>query len=431
MNKIINRMALCLLFTFFLMHAMENPGHELGPVHVVYSHAYCEESKRQFKDEPKKELPQNISQIMSFQKNKSFTSRSGNTIRIGDDDTTFVNSYAMKFAPLGQSLSVPTYPDESLHLSESVSKAVFYTKPAVISLAEHLHECINVEGKKRVIVVGPCLGASIATNCFKKLAQFDKDYFSGTSIESVDQAQSIINAVNNGGFVAIVPLLDVKKHNAIALPSALLSSLTFAAATTFAYSYGSDAIANDPEVAKLSLMSAGLLAYCATGDYVKNAYAHVIQHLIVPLLSRGNYDPSHESPIDIITDLKEVITGPVVFNFTEQDWVMEWADDDVIKLYEAFAGEKTHMVITNDKGHMEISPKLLEFLESFKEKYVQGNSEVDLSQTQPSIDEFKNKIYQYGIVSRMWASKKWAISFIMLLSVLPLYRVLFSQLSPA
>lgn len=424
-------MALCLLFTFFLMHAMENPGHELGPVHVVYSHAYCEESKRQFKDEPKKELPQSISQIMTFQENKSFISRSGNTIRIGDDGTTFVNSYAMKFASLGQSLSVPAYPDESLHLSESVSKSVLYTKPAVTALAEHLHQCVNVEGKKRVIVVGPCLGASITINCFKKLAKFDADYFSGTSIESAGQAQAIINAINNGGFVAIVPLLDVKKHNAIALPSALLSSLTFVAATTLAYSYSSDAIANDPEVAKLSLMSAGLLAYCATGDYVKNAYAHVIQHLIVPLLSGGNYDPNYESPIDTINDLKEVITGPVVFNFTEQDWIMEWADDDVIKLYEAFAGEKTHMVITNDKGHMEISSKLLEFLESFNKKYVQGDSEIDFGETQPTIDEFKNNMYPYGIMSRIWVSKKWAISFVALLSLLPLYRVLCSHLSLA
>jgi len=429
MNKKSFSLGINLLFVSCFVYTMQLDT-RLEPVHVVYSHAYFEESKREFKGELKEEKPFDYNPVLTFYEKKTFKSRSGRSIPMGDDSTLFTNSYAMQFAHLGQSLSVPSYPDEPKQLG----RAVLYTQPAVTALAEHLHQRV-LEGKKRIVVVGPCVGAGIALNCFKKLAKFNEnvDYFSSTSIKSKDEAQAILDAVNNGGFVGIVPLLSVKKHNAIAFPSALLSGLTVTAATIAAYCYGADAIAHDPEVAKLSLMSVGLLGYCVAGESIKNVYSAVIKHVILPLISSFHYNSLHEDPIDFIEGLKEVLTGPMAVNFTGYDWVMEWADDDIIRLYDFFKKENMHMLITNDKGHMEISSKFLEFLVEYKKKHIDGDKVVDLSKykSQPTVQELKKRIYPYGIFSRIWASNKWAISLVVLLSMLPLYRMLSQQASLA
>lgn len=343
---------------------------------------------------------------------------------IGDDCSFFSRSGAMSYSHLGDSLSVCNYPDALGKLN----KAVFYTKPAVHTLANHLYDTVQ-SGNESIVLVGRSCGAGTALNCLEKLANYNDNsaYFNGSKINSQEHAQKIIAAINNGAFVATAPFLSLKKANAVAVPSAIVSGLTFTAATTAAYYYGSDMVANDPEVAKLSLMGTGLLAYCLMGDCVKNMVASGIIKTIVPLISNGHFDPSHQEPLDAVEGLRGKLTCPILLHFNAQDGVLENPDYDTVKVYDPLANENAHIIITNDSSHNGVSKQFRGALGDFKEKYFDRNNATDLSETQPTINELKKKIYQYGIISRIWATKKWAISCVVLLSLMPLYRVLCSN----
>lgn len=419
------------LFTFsgFSLFAMEVVQAQKG-IHVVYSPAWYEDATRkkhiaQGQEKLDGQAEDNLfDPIMTFQQQKTGASlRSGRTFPLGDDDTTFYNSHAMKFASLGDSLSMPAYTDASTKWYSTLSSTALYTKPNVLTLAQHLYDRVITEERKKILLVGPCVGASIAIECLKKLVTFEQnpEYFEKTSINSIEQAQAIIAAINNGGIVAMVPLMSVKKHNAVALPAALLSGLTLTVVTAALYSCAGPAIVGSSMV-QAGLVGAGSLTYSVLEDSVKNAYASVIKYMVVPLLSRFNYNPFHENPIDNIECLHDKITGPVALNFTMQDWVMQWKDIDLLRLRNALSwkeGFNAHVVITDDKGHMEISPVFLEYL---KGRFIEGKTlRSDGDRTIFRINtDLKKKIHPWGIFSRFFALKKLAfgIVFICLAPVL-------------
>jgi len=247
-----------------------------APIHVVYSHAWYETNTRttcsvgnnieSITPAPEigcTEISTEISDVMTFKQKKIAKTHSGKQFTVGDDDTTFGNSYAMKFDFLGDSLSMPSYPDASLDVKESLSKAVLYTKPAEIILLNHLYDRVITEKRPRIALVGPCIGASIAINCLKKLVTFDdnKNYFNDTKITTADEAQAIIKAINDGCFIAISPLMRLEHHNAVALPSGLLSALTIGALTLAAYNKGgAELVSQNTEIAQLSFLGLALLS---------------------------------------------------------------------------------------------------------------------------------------------------------------------------
>jgi len=382
---------------------------EIEP-HVVYSHAWYEDTSYTEYDHNKESwlLPYNNQYcdnlIMSFKENKSIKNSTGKNIILSDDNTSFYNSYAMKFAFLGDSLSMPSYRDKPYSWS-------LYSERTVHALADHLYNRVIKEKRQKIILVGPCVGASIAINCLKKLVNFNENqnYFKNTSIQSDNDVQQIINAINNGAFIAIVPLMSIKQHNAVAMPATILSGLTLATMAIAANHYNS-------EVSQLGLISAGLLASFFMGNYIKNIYTTLIKYSVVSFLSKSHYNPFHEDPIDNIESLKGKITCPVILNFTEKDWIMEW-QNDLIKLYEAF-DKDTRIIFTKDKGHMEISPIFLESLQkSFKDKK-QAENFVDDSNIESQINELRQKIYPLGIVSHIFGAKKWIISLVFLSTLL-------------
>lgn len=370
-------------------------------MHVVYSHAWYEDTTCKKYDHTNQkwlDCPSVPGNEITFKENKAIKSSSGKDVLIGDDDTTFYNSHAMKFAHLGDSLSMPSYEGEPRSWS-------LYTQKNVCALADHLYYQVNTRMRKKIVLVGPCVGASIAINCLKKLVNFNEnqDYFKDTFIKKEGDAQKIIAAINNGGFVGIVPLMSIKKHNAVALPAAVLSGLTLAAMAAAAC-HKVDVV-DDTKALAVGLMGAGLLASCTVGGYFKNMYATIIKYSVVPVLSGFNYNPFHEDPIDNIESLKKKITWPVALNFTEQDYVMEWCDDDLKKICEVFGGT-INLRITSDAGHMQISPEFQQYLKnSFKEQLKSTNSWFVLLEEDKNNSDLKKKDFLY----HMFGSKKWLI----------------------
>src|SRR5260221_596665 len=116
------------------------------------------------------------------------------------------------FIHLGDSISMPVYPDAPGQLN----RAVFYTKPAVHTLVNDLHEKAQKEDCESIRLVGRSCGAGTAINSLAKLAHYDenKDYFEGSDIRSKDDADKIMQKINNGAFIATAPFLHVRKANA-------------------------------------------------------------------------------------------------------------------------------------------------------------------------------------------------------------------------
>jgi|SRR5581483_5598399 len=305
------------------------------------------------------------------------------------------------FAFLGESVTAPIYPDAPGNLSV----AVFYTRPAVIKLADCLYDKVITEGNSSIVLVGRSCGAGTAINCLEKLVNYDAEYFKDSKITTAEQAHKIVDAINNGAFIATVPLLHLKKVNVIALSSAIMGGLTFAGAMLGEHLYSKTGIVDsDGEMMKLALLSAGLMTYYATSGLVKNFYSNLLIRFIISRLSNNYYDPSHQHPLDAVERLRGKLTCPILLHFNRHDGVLEDPDSDTIKVYKALAGDRTHVIITDDASHNDVSLQFRIVLEDFKLKYMDGN-DINLSSTQPTVAEFKKQIESRGIISRIWAPK--------------------------
>lgn len=424
-------MSLCCLYAS--LHAGEGQK-ALSKVHVIYSHPYLEQSQILI-NKSNERLP-GKDKVVTFSQNKTLD-RNKKAIRLGDGDETFINSSAQKFAWLGDSLSVPAYPDAPGNWSQ----AVLFTKPAVHVLANELYNRVIEEKKERIVLVGRCVGAGIALNCLKSLVDFEnnEDYFVGSFVKFSEDAQKIIKAINNGAFIVSVPLLSLEKYNAIAMPSALATALTYAAGMSLLMNSGDEGMFSD----RLQTIFAGIiLAEWSAAGCVKKFYTKIITTLIVPLISRLYYDPRHEQPIDRIEILKGKITSPVLLHFLEQDGRIQWLDDDLKRLLDAFKGENARLLITDDVGHMQMSPKFLsvvngDFLNSIAQaesglpERCEWVSEGEPKAQQYTVENLDKKIHPYGILSRMWEHHKYALSGIILFYLISLIPELYKQVMPA
>ncbi len=295
---------------------------------------------------------------------------------------------SQSFAFLGDSVAAPIYPDAPGNLSV----AVFYTRPAVIKLADSLYDAVIIDNNTSIVLVGRSCGAGTAINCLEKLINYDPKYFEGSKITTAKQAHEIVNAVNNGAFIATVPLLHLKKVNVISISSTIMGGLTYAGAILGGHLYSkTDRMDSNREMMKLALLSAGLMTYYATSDLVKNFYSSLLIRFIVSKLSNNYYDPNHQHPLDAIEKLRGKLTCPILLHFNRHDGVLEDPDSDTIHVYELLAGDKTHVIITDDASHNEASLQFMKVLSDFKSKYMDGN-DVDLSATQPTVDEFKKQV---------------------------------------
>ncbi len=337
----------------------------------------------------------------------------------GEDQS---NNDSGSFVSLAKQLLVPNYPDAP----GQIKKAVFYTKPAVHILANALYDRVVLKSDKSIVLVGRSCGAGIAINCLEKLINYDAAYFSESNVKSQEEASQIIEAINNGMFIATAPFTHLKKANLIAISSDIIGGVTITGAMLGMYFYtqfGMSAIAT--QVAQLCLLNAGLLTYCAgAGDLIKSLYSRLIIRSIVTRISNNYYDSNHQHPLDVVEGLRGRLTCPMLLHFNAQDGVLENPDDDTVKIYDALRGDKTHIIITDDSWHNGYSLQFTKMLYAFKKKYIDGECEdnmegVSLDGLRPSTEELRKKIYSWGFISKMWSSKKWAISLVVL-CMLPL-----------
>jgi hypothetical protein len=112
---------LMILCCFYVsLHASEQQKQTaLSNAHVIYSHPYLEQSLILYNDNFKVKIS-GKDRVVTFYKNRTIEDSKGKAIRLGDNDETFISSSAQKFAWLGDSLSVPAYPDAPGKWSEAV-----------------------------------------------------------------------------------------------------------------------------------------------------------------------------------------------------------------------------------------------------------------------------------------------------------------------
>jgi len=238
----------------------------------------------------------------------------------------------------------PTYPDAPAKFGE----AVFYTKPAVHTLADYLkdkvdarHNAIDIEGRS--------CGAGIAINTLYHLIHYDETYFEGSSIASQEDAQKVVAAIQNGSLDFTVPFLSLKKAKAVSVASDIAGKTTLAGLCL----YGGMKSGLFDEWKGVGVVAVGgLLAHRFAGKIFKASYASSIDHGVHYATGR-HYDPSHIKPLDALVHLKGKIKCPVLLHQCMNDGVLVNPDADTVKLYDAMRHEnetQSHIVLSNDEG---------------------------------------------------------------------------------
>ncbi|HEX4068613.1 MAG TPA: hypothetical protein VHX42_00805 [Candidatus Babeliales bacterium] len=295
-----------------------------------------------------------------------------------------------RYTRLGDVSSMPIYPDAPGQLS----KAVFYTKPAVHTLVNDLHEKAQKDDCESIRLVGYSCGAGTALNSLAKLAHYDenKEYFKDTTIRSRNDADMIMQKINNGAFVATAPFLHIRKAKSIASVGESLTAITIISAAMV----GTDLCSKnkvDSRAVRFGLGAAGSFAAAyVVGDYLKKIYAQGLVTYILPYITGGKFDPHHETPLQSVEQLRGKLTCPILLHFHANDKNLENPDEDTIKVYDALKSDKTHIIITDDAWHNSSSLQFMNELEKFDKNYLKGER-VDMSATQPSVEELRKKIY--------------------------------------
>ncbi len=279
--------------------------------------------------------------------------------------------------------SGPTYPDAP----GRADKAVFYTKPAVIALVNHLHTIVQ-SGKNVIHLIGFSCGGGTAINALAKLTDYEnnKNYFKDSGITSQD-AQAIIDAINKGSLVLSAPLLDVTRSNLIMNGGAVLSGVTCAVSMAALYYATADRVNNfvlsriesyvpsrfksfiSSALTKVGFFSLGCCVYFVLGKYLKNMYANKFVNHILPIISHSNFDPTHETPVEGLYSLQGKLMCPILVHINENDGILQVTDDDKIQLSSAFDNGKMELLITNDGSHNELSQQLRDAVAKFNDRY--------------------------------------------------------------
>jgi len=336
----------------------------------------------------------------------------------GEDSLNNGSEIFSHFSNRLDGIYVPKYPDANAALS----KAVFYTQPAVMILASKLADLVT-QGATKIVLVGKSCGAGTAINCLAKLSQYDqnKEYFNGSSITSKVIADNIITAINNGAFIQTVPFLGIHKANLVAIPSGILAAVTTIAMSALASSYVTPTYGNNNFI-WLTALWLGVLGNKSVGNRVKKVYAHGIRRTIVRWFTNNNYQANHIQPIDAVEQLRGIITCPILLDIRKNDRVLQ-LDEDTIRFYEALKGERTHIILTNDGWHNSESVEFRCERINFYHKYMM-DQDVDMSGTQPSIEELRQQIYPGLWLTRVLKENKFLIFLAILFSIKPIYGLI-------
>lgn len=251
----------------------------------------------------------------------------------------------------GEGRQGPTYPDSHGRFW----KACFYTRPAVILLANYLKETLDKNPNAVIDLKGRSCGAGIALNLIAKLVNYQKDssYFNGTQIQSQEDANKILDSINNGTLHLTVPLLDLNHTRYPQYIEWVINSLVGGAV---AYKSSVNCRFNGKKSKMLDMITRSTIAVGAMffthymtnvaskvtcGSSIQEGLATFIERVLVPL--SGNFDRDHLKPIDAVNIIKDKLKCPTLLHYCKSDEVLSNQEADIKKVYNALKEKNKHV----------------------------------------------------------------------------------------
>ena len=242
----------------------------------------------------------------------------------------------------GEGRQGPTYPDSH----GQIWKACFYTRPAVILLANYLKETLDKNPNAVIDLKGRSCGAGIALNLIAKLVNYQKDssYFNGTQIKSQEDANKILDSINNGTLHLTVPLLDL---NHTRYPQYIERVFNALLGGVIAYNCKGKKMITRSGV--MIAVGGALFTYCVTnvvskvtcGSSIQEGLATFIERALIPL--SGNFDRDHLKPIDAVDIIKDKLICPTLLHYCKSDEVLSNQEADVKKVYDILKKNNEHV----------------------------------------------------------------------------------------
>ncbi|HTM06237.1 MAG TPA: hypothetical protein VL201_03260 [Patescibacteria group bacterium] len=272
-----------------------------------------------------------------------------------EEENNIVNVYFHGFGEVGNPQDGPVFPDGPLQFG----KAAFFTKRNVILAAKYLKQKVVVEGHNILHLEGKSMGAGILINCLYKLVYYREDCFEGTDISQQD-ATDILAAVNRGKIALSTPLLSMEKTCIVAFASQLASYSSILAACGFAayhkWLFAEWLINNqfDRNVQIFGFFLASIMMIGGCRHRLENMYSKFIDRYIIPLATRGKYDPSFIKPDAAAYYLAPHLSCPVLIHCSRNDEILK-NDEDIIKFHHVFHFREntasTYFLLSDDDTH--------------------------------------------------------------------------------
>ena len=230
-------------------------------------------------------------------------------------------------------------------------RACFYTKPAVHVAANYIKRKID-DGADAINLMGKSCGGGIILTLLAKLIDYEKDpdYFNGTEIKSKEDAQKVLDAINNGSVHLSIPLLNLKHTN---IPKGI-EWLLYTGAAFLATKYVIIDNSGTLVTALATLAIAGPLSIVinsiskvTTGQSVQDGLFSFAEQKIIPLT--GNFDPNHIKPIDAAKIIEGKLKCPILIHYCETDGLLAHQEEDIAKVAQS-------LKVNNDKVHVVVSP---------------------------------------------------------------------------
>ena len=270
-------------------------------------------------------------------------------------------------------------------------RASFYTQESQQKLLQTWIDNIKNSGNAAIdLFIGRSMGGGTGINLLDKLIHYEqnKDFFKGTDIQSVEDADKIIDSINKGKVIFTAPALSMREATAIRMPSSFLSAATFAALTAGAYywwsSYNKKNVSQQKEkptnenldqqsekdskeanekqaelekrnrikdlLVKAGIVGLGGAAYYFFGNIGADLYSSALVNWGLPLVTRFN--PSDTEPAEA---LKRIIkspkyTAPTLWHFNKGDEVLYHPEEKIKKLFEG-KSPSHEVIFTDDASH--------------------------------------------------------------------------------
>lgn len=298
----------------------------------------------------------------------------------------------------------PAFPDAPGQLDV----AVFYTKPAVDVLADHvnhvltrspeqepfLHPPRDKDVQNKLLIEGLSCGAGTLINFLARLYAGEHDSAEKETMKKIDSAFK--------GFILGVPFLDVKRVASLCYAAKVVAiGMTVGSYKLLKFALKKYSKTVDTE--KTTDTAKKLAAYCMvlplTYVVAHKAFMYGITRFIFPWFTGYRFDPTYPTPLESLEKIKGKIKVPVLLHFCKDDGTLINEKDDILKTYRAFRegnGKQTFIVLTEpgEGSHNQPSDRWLNVRQTFINAVKQNQSFDELKQYCISPEELERQLNQ-------------------------------------